>query len=369
MTTHLEASLRRDAEQIRVLISDMASFGAETLRQCLPALDKADRQACGVIILRDQRMDHFEKTIDKLCLEFILRHQPAGSHLRFVSAALQINFQLERVGDYAESMARQILKLLDYKSPVPAGLLTDISSASISMFENAIRAFVREDPELASLTAQIEEQVDALRNQVNSELMHLVQSNQMPLAALTPLMTLARRFERVSDQAKGICQETLYICTGEYAKHTGSPVYRVVFVDENHGCLARLSEAVALSVHPSEFQFASAGIQPQTLSPQALRILARAAVPVSDPTPKAVAQAADLAAYDIVICLSPEAKRQLPAMPRKTVQLDWFLVDPCPPGQADDAALASLTTARTTVAAKLHDLVASIVQSNRSQPK
>ena len=62
---------------------------------------------------------------------------------------------------------------------------------------------------------------------------------------MTPLMTIARRFERVSDQAKNICEEVLYMCTGEYSKHTGAEVLRILFVDEHNSCRSQMAEAVA----------------------------------------------------------------------------------------------------------------------------
>ena len=137
MTSHLEESLQRDFDRIRDLLTKMADLARRNLLDCVCAFDKRDRQLASIIVLRDQRIDQLEREIDKLCLEFLLRHQPAGSYLRFAYAALQINFELERVGDYAESIARQIVRLLDLNTPMPTHLFSDISGASISMFTGA----------------------------------------------------------------------------------------------------------------------------------------------------------------------------------------------------------------------------------------
>ena len=77
----------------------------------------------------------------------------------------------------------------------------------------------------------IEEQGNTLRNSINAELMELSRKGQLPAAALTPLMTIARRFERVTDQAKNLCEEVLYMCTGEFAKHKGGDAFRILFFD------------------------------------------------------------------------------------------------------------------------------------------
>ena len=325
MTTHLEENLQRDRDRLRALITNMSEFAIRMLRECVGALERKDRQTAALIILRDQRVDQMEEEIDRLCLEFLVRHQPAGAHLRFAYAVLLISFELERIGDYAESIARQTIKLIDLECRLLPGLFADITSASISMLQNAVTAFARQDAHLAEVTELVEEQVDGLRNQASSELMHLVQSNQIPLAALTPLMTIARRFERVSDQAKSICQETIYLCTGEYAKHVDSHVYRVLFVDDHHGCLSRMAEAIGHRLGRSDFEFASAGIEPQPLAPIVLSFLRERSVPI-EPQNR-LSELPQFERYHLVIALSAAARKQLPAPPRKTMQLEWSVAD------------------------------------------
>jgi len=75
-------------------------------------------------------------------------------------------------------------------------------------------------------------------------LVGLLQEGKLPVHALTPLMTIVNRFERVADQAKSIAQEVLYACTGEYTKHRGTEVYRVLFVDEHNSCRSQMAEGI-----------------------------------------------------------------------------------------------------------------------------
>jgi phosphate transport system protein len=262
-------------------------------REALTAFETGDRQRASLLILRDQKIDQMQRQIDRLCLEFLVRHQPAGTHLRFVYATVLVNFELERVGDYAESLARQTLKLADLGYRAPAGLLEDIAPASIAMLQNAVTAFVRQDADLANATAQVEEQIDQLRNQANSELLHLVQTGHLPLAALTPLMTMARRFERVSDQAKSICQEAIYICTGEYAMHPANYLYRVLFVDQDHGASSRMAEAIGRNLHRSDFEFDSAGLDPQPMPPALGAYLREQGLPTLNPEARAARNVQD----------------------------------------------------------------------------
>jgi phosphate transport system protein len=111
MPPHLEAALQQDINQIRTRVLEMARLDERALNRILDALIQRDRQIAYAVILQDQYVDELETELDKLCLEFILRHQPAAGHLRFVYAASKIIKELERIGDYAESIGRQVLQL------------------------------------------------------------------------------------------------------------------------------------------------------------------------------------------------------------------------------------------------------------------
>src|SRR6185436_19101835 len=202
-----------------------------------------------------------EKELDRLCLEFLVRQQPVAGHLRFAYATIKINLELERIGDYAESIARQVLKISALNPQPNFEKFVALANVSIPMLANAIKAFVEQDAELARKTMAEEENSDTLRTQIDSELLQLEQKGAIPLTALTPLMTIARRYERVADQAKNICEETLYMCTGEYMRHRGSEVLRVLFVDENNSCRSQMAEAIANSLDQPGFVFSSAGLE------------------------------------------------------------------------------------------------------------
>ncbi len=104
---HLEESLQRGIDLIRGKVVEMADLSERALKASLQALIEQNRQLAYSVILRDQYIDELETELDRLCLEFMVRQQPAASHLRFVFATIKINKGLERVGDYAENIARR----------------------------------------------------------------------------------------------------------------------------------------------------------------------------------------------------------------------------------------------------------------------
>src|SRR5207249_8050546 len=130
----------------------MGELAERSLRDCMKALEEKNRVLAYSVILRDQRIDELEKEVDRLCLEFLVRQQPVAGPLRFVYATIRINLELERVGDYAEGIARQILKLTSMDVAVPFERFQEIANLSIPMLRDAVKSFVDQDTELARKT-------------------------------------------------------------------------------------------------------------------------------------------------------------------------------------------------------------------------
>jgi len=105
-----EQSLQRDIALLKRKTKEMAMLGEGGLRNAILALMNRDRQLAYTVILRDRCIDDLEIELDRLCLVFLVRQQPVSIHLRFVFATIKIIRELERIGDYAESIARQVLR-------------------------------------------------------------------------------------------------------------------------------------------------------------------------------------------------------------------------------------------------------------------
>ena len=320
---HLEQSLQQDIERISAKFVEMAGLVVQALQSCVRALEEQNRQLAYSVILRDQRIDELEKELDRLSLEFIVRQQPVARHLRFAYAAIKINSQLERVGDYAESMARQILALCSMGLTVPSDLFRPIADQSIPMVRDAITAFTTQDPALAKQTIEREDAVDRLRHQLSRDLLQLNTNGKLPLEALAPLQNVLNRFERVADQAKSISQDVLYLCTGEYVKHFGSEVYRVLFVDDDNASLSQMAEAVGVALNQPNFVFTSAGIERAPVDLATTTFLRLKGLDTSRLSAKSLDQVLYREHYQIVIALSREAHKAFPPPPTKAVCLDW----------------------------------------------
>ncbi|HEX7510403.1 MAG TPA: phosphate signaling complex protein PhoU [Chitinivibrionales bacterium] len=328
MQTYLEESLQRDIDRIHAKVTEMANLAEAALQSCVKACTEFNRQLAYAVILRDQFIDEKEKEIDRLCLEFLVRQQPVALPMRFAYSTIKINLEIERVGDYAESIARHILKLKEKPNPELCNGIVEIADLSIAMFHDSIRAFVEQDVELAKTNIQIEEAVDNLRRTLNGNLVEQLTRHAISYEEFDPITGIIKRFERVSDQARNICMEVLYMCTGEYVKHPGAEAVRIIFIDDNNRCRGLMAEAIASALKEPRFIFNSVGIDPQPVDRATIDFMKSKGFDLSRAVPKAIHQIPNMEHYQVIVALSPAAHKVFPQRPRKAIFLDWQVEDP-----------------------------------------
>ncbi len=363
MSTRLEQSLERDIERIRDQILEMAALAERALRDCVHALTEGNRQLAYAVILRDQYIDEKEKAIDRLCLEFLVRQQPVGAHLRLAYSAIKINLEMERVGDYAESVARQLLRLSSLPTPED-GLrerIVEMADLAIPMIHDAIQAFVRQDPELAKKVIALEPAVDALLGKLITDVIDDVRQQRIQPEMMEPLVSIGRRFERVADQARNVCMETIYMCTGEYAKHPGAETFRVLFVGEHNACRSQMAEAIAQSLAQPKFIFSSAGLDPRAINPQALQFMREKGLDTSRLAPKAIFQIPNLDHYQVIVGVAKEAQQAFPRSPRKMVYVDWSIPDPSRVSASPEESRAAYEATYQFLSNHVRDLVEAVL--------
>jgi len=368
MTTHLEESLERDIERIRTNVREMAGLAERALKDGVKALVEKDRQLAYAVILRDSYVDEKEKEIDRLCLEFLIRQTPVAGTLRFVYSTIRINLELERVGDYAEAIARQVLRL--YSQPavaqVPTEGILELASLAIPALHDATDAFFQQDAELARKTIAVEPTVDLLFSRLQADLYGLFHDDKIPFEVMDPLMNVGRRLERVSDQARNISLEVLYMCTGEYAKHSGSEAFRVLFVDEHNSCLSQMAEAIARSLNQPKFIFNSAGIEPRPIDSVTLDYMKEKGFDLSRTTPKALFQVPYIDHYQVLVTFAKDVVKAMPQHPAKMIFLEWTVADPSRVKGRPEEVRAAYDTAFDFMHSQVRDLVDAVLGNKMS---
>ena len=318
--SHYERRLAADKEEIRRRLAEVGDRVEEAIGGAVEALLTGDRGAASELILADLPINRETRAIDAICHAFVARHLPSAGHLRFVSSALRLTVILERIGDYAVTIAREAVQLTE---PVPESVAGDIrrlSGESRDMLSQALRAFSGRDPELARETKPLGKVVGRTYDQMVRELLSL--SEARPLKDLFALQSVYNKLDRVSDQAKNLCEETLFEVLGE----TKPPkIYRVLFVDARDTILGPLAVALARKAFSNSGRFESAGWQPGDAPATDLVNLAADMGLDLDPPSKLTTSRDALARHHVIVGLAPGTRARLPELPYQTALLEWSL--------------------------------------------
>ncbi|MFA4030339.1 MAG: hypothetical protein GDYSWBUE_002005 [Candidatus Fervidibacterota bacterium] len=196
-------------------VSTMGYFVVNMLTEALNAVLNKDLELAQRVIAMDDRVDEMDLEIENMCLQMLARQQPLGSDLRLIAATLKVISDIERIGDYAEDIAKI--------TPVMVGkdvgeLLKDIprlGQMAMGMIRNAVEAFTNVDVGLAHQVCRDDVPVDILFRQILSSTIAHIQSNPQDAEIGVYTILLARRLERTADHATNIAERVHYLVTGK----------------------------------------------------------------------------------------------------------------------------------------------------------
>jgi phosphate transport system protein len=334
---HYELRLQHDLDAITARVEAVSLAVREAVDAATRAVISDDRDALHQVILADHPINREVRAIDAECHAFVARHMPSAGPLRMVSSVLRLNIALERVGDYAVTISRVGAH---QSTSVPEGLreaIGDMADMSTRMLDRASRAFVRRDAALAREAIATAKRVDAAHDQLFDAV--LESGASLPLRDTVGLITIIANLERVSDQAKNICEEALFAATGE----TKAPkTYKILFVDADDALLAPLAAALGRRAYPDSGRYFSAGVHPAVaLAPELGRAADRLRLDLTGAMPRPLGPLqSGLADFHVVVALGREGEIPVVETPFHTIRLRWA-VDPAElegPDPADELA-------------------------------
>ncbi len=332
--SHYEERLERDMRDLRERIAAMAAQVQQGLSNAVRALQNGDHQLATTTILADHPINRTMREIDAACHAFIAVHLPSGRHLRLLSSIIRANIALERIGDYAVTIARASEQLSEPPVGHMAHELERFSGEVMVMVGQAITAFNDLNAELARGTMVLEREMEFDLDGIYAELMANPEaSGAKPLLTMFTVFT---HLKRAADQAKNLCEDTVFAVTGQ----TKAPkVYNILFIDRDNASASRMAEALARKAFPGSGHYRSAGAQPAPLVDAATAAFLEAKgieLGTAPPAPIDFTEH-ELAELHLVISLQGAVKDYLPQLPFHTAGLEWDIgVDRLSPGESPD---------------------------------
>jgi phosphate transport system protein len=321
--SHLEVRQQRDLNRIREQMAEQADRIAKAVENALHAVQTGDRRLAWDTVLGDHPINRQMRAIDRLCHSFIAVHLPSGGPLRLLSSIIRANTELERIGDYAVTISREVIQMSAPPKGVMARELERIAGESLLMLRQSIKAFKDLNADLALGTMGIADQLERNLDTVYEELM--AGSKRLPIRDNLAIFVVFNQLKRVADQAKNLCEHTMFSQTGQQKL---PKAYRVLFLDRHNDRLGPLATAIAASAFPNSGYYTTAGLDRAAAWDEGLTgFLASRGLSAAVRGPRALADVTpqELASQHVLVCLEDRIDDYLGQIPFHTSVREWHL--------------------------------------------
>lgn len=217
MTT--ETQFHKELEELKENLLKMATLVERTIHDAVQSLVKRDSDLANEIFKRERQINEMELMIDEMCLKLLALRQPMAVDLRFITSAMKIITDLERMGDQAVNIAERAISLNQEPQLKPYIDLPRMAEIAQSMVKDVLDAFVNRDVQLARSVCERDDLVDGLNDQVVRELLTYMMSDPKTIARAVHLIIVARCLERIADHATNIAEDVIFMVSALVIKH------------------------------------------------------------------------------------------------------------------------------------------------------
>ena len=204
--------------QLRMLQDEVLMMGGmveKSIARALDALTRRDLEASEQVIREDDLIDSKRFEIEEQCIDLIATQQPMARDLRILVTILHISVELERMGDYAEGIARINLLMANEPTLKPLIDIPRMAEKATGMLHRSLEALVNRDTVTALQVCNEDDEVDALYDQVYRELLLFMIQDPTTIQRATYLLWVSHDLERIADRATNIAERVVYLVTGK----------------------------------------------------------------------------------------------------------------------------------------------------------
>lgn len=217
---HIIKQYDAELNEIRTLILEMGGKVEAMISNSIKSLVERDSDLADRTILSDHEINNLEVVTDEKCLEVLARRQPAARDLRFITLALKIVTDLERIGDQCTSICNRVKELNEEPPLKPYIDLPRLAEFSSRMVKESLDAFVRGDEILAAEVCEHDQFVDDLNIQIQRELLTYMIEDPSNISRALKLNYISKYLERIADHATNVAEMVIFMVKGKDIRHT-----------------------------------------------------------------------------------------------------------------------------------------------------
>ncbi len=214
--------LEIDLQEMNDRLLAMGSLVASSVHRSTQALIEKSEVLAHQVIRDEARIDQMEIQIDDLATSMIALSQPVARDMRFITVAIKINTDLERMGDLALGIVERALSLMHQPALPEFARLPELAQLVQFMVLQSLDSFVKRDPDLASQLIASDDSVDRTRNDITQGLIASMQADPTSIPNGVTLLIIVRNLERIADHATNIAEDVIFMVKGEDVRHSMS---------------------------------------------------------------------------------------------------------------------------------------------------
>ncbi len=215
----MDTHFHKELEELKENLLKMAALVQEALRNAIQSLVERNSELAQKTFKGEDQINHLEIEIEEMCLKLLALRQPLATDLRFITSAMKIITDLERMGDQAVNIAERAISLNQEPQLKPYIDIPRMAKITQSIVKDVLDAFVNKDPKLARSVCERDDLVDGLNDQVFRELLTYMISDPKTITRAVHLMIVCRCLERIADHATNIAEDVIFMVDALVIKH------------------------------------------------------------------------------------------------------------------------------------------------------
>ena len=215
MERHLDAELNDLKKKLLLMGGSVES----QLQDVLQALTERNSDLAARVVVNDLYINTLDVEVDETCLRLLALHHPTAGDLRFITTAMKISTELERMSDLAENIAERAIELNDEPQLKPYIDIPRMAEWTSQMVKECLDAFVNRDAELARKVCRDDAFVNDLTEQLFRELVSFMLEDSRTITRATRLTFIGKYYERIADHATNIAELVVYMVEGKIIRH------------------------------------------------------------------------------------------------------------------------------------------------------
>ena len=209
------ADFERKLNLVQDEVVELSSMVEKAIFKAIDALKSRDIELSKQVVEEDDDIDNKQQALEDLCVDLIALEAPMAVDLRVIISAMMVANELERMGDYAEGIAKISIAMGDLPPLKPLIDIPRMADKAVGMLRRSIESYVDRDIEGARQVYKDDDEVDDLYERVYRELLTYMLADPSTIQRATYLLWVSHDLERVADRTTNIAERVMYLVTGK----------------------------------------------------------------------------------------------------------------------------------------------------------